>query len=97
MRPFTLRPFLTERYVSTGTSDVQTITPPSNASSFLLTVETTSARFTFDGTDPSVVSAPSHVVPKDQAWMYAPIGKGAFPKFCSATAGSSVAQFTWLT
>lgn len=96
MRPFTLKPISTERYASTATNDIQTITPPGDASAFLLTVETTSARFTFDGTDPSVASAPSHVVPKDQAWMYAPFGKGAFPKFVSATAGTSVAMITWL-
>lgn len=96
MKPFTLTPFLTERYASTGTADIVTVTPPSKASAFWLTIETTNARFTMDGTDPSAASAPSHVVPKDQPPLYGPMGKGAFPKFVSAVAGTSVAMFTWL-
>lgn len=39
--------------VSTGTSDVQSITVPAHANKMVVTVKTTAARVTFDGTTPA--------------------------------------------
>ena len=38
-----------DRASSSGTTDVQTVSPPAGASGVLIAVETTSARVTFDG------------------------------------------------
>lgn len=98
MRPFTQKPLSTSRASSPGTAggDVQTITPPDGTSACLITVETTNARATFDGTDPSAANAPSHVVIKDQNPLYVPIGQGATIKFCSTAAAAAVMQVTFL-
>lgn len=102
MGPSTFVPISTVRDSSADTSMVKTHTPPSGAgiggvSAFLISVETTNARVTFDGTDPSAGSAPSHVWPKDQIPQLVLLGPGSVVKWCSTLGAASVVQITWLT
>jgi hypothetical protein len=92
MRPSTHRALSHERLVSTNTSDVQTATMPNNASAIELAVEATSARVTFDGTDPSVALAPSFVFPFGQVPVFRPLGPGSTVRFCSTAGTGSVLQ-----
>lgn len=77
---------------SSDTSTVETITLGSETSAILVTVETTSARITLDGSDPSASSAPSMVVQKDSAPLYIPVGPGTVVKFVSTASADSVVQ-----
>lgn len=86
-----------QRGSSSGTGNVATITLDSNTSAILVTVETTNARLTFDGSDPSAASAPSSVFPKDSAPVLVPVGAGCVVKWCAATAAASVVQILELT
>lgn len=104
MGPSTFVPISTVRNSSAdvGTANVKTHTPPSGAgiggvSACLISVETTSARMTFDGSDPGAASAPSHVFPKDQLPQLYLLGPGSVIKWCSTDAAASVVQVTWLT
>lgn len=97
MKPSTFRGLSHERKVSTGTSDVQTFTIPAGTSALEIAVETTSARVTFDATDPSASNAPSLVFPAGQVPVFRPLGPGTTIKFCSATVGSSIVQLAYYT
>jgi hypothetical protein len=77
---------------STGTADVQTTTPPVGALACLISVETTDARLTVDGSTPSATNG--NVVQAGQSPAYLPIG--AVLKHASAVAGSSLLNVTWL-
>lgn len=105
MKPSTYVPISTVRDTSPDTATVKTLTPPSGSgaiggkggvSAFLITVETTSARVTFDGSDPSAASAPSHVIPTAQIPLLVLCGPGSTVKWVSTAGTSSVVQITWL-
>lgn len=81
-----------QRGSSATTVDVKTINLNGNTSAILVTVETTNARLTFDGTDPSAASAPSNVFPKDSLPVLVPVGPGATVKWVSTAAAASVVQ-----
>lgn len=97
MRPSTHRALSHERIVSTGSADVKTVTMPNGTSAIDLAVETTNARMTFDGTDPSAASAPSLVFPFGQVPVFRPVGPGTTIKFCSTAGTSSVLQLLYYT
>jgi hypothetical protein len=97
MRPSTHRALSHQRLVSTGSADVQTVTMPTNTSAIEFGVETTNARMTFDGTDPSAASAPSLVFPFGQVPVFRPVGPGTTIKFCSTAGTSSVLQLLYYT
>lgn len=98
MNASTLRPNKTDsatahqRGSSSGTANVQTITLGKMTSAVLITVETTSARVTFDGSDPSAASAPSTVFPAGGAPVLVPVGAATVIKWCSTAAAASVMQ-----
>lgn len=77
-----------------GSADVKTITPPAGAHAVFISVETTNARATLDGSDPSVASAPSLVIPKDAAPLLVPAAPTI--KWVSTAAAASVLQACWL-
>lgn len=81
----------------TASGDVKTLTLNKNTSAILLTVETTNARVTFDGSDPGAASAPSNVFPKDSIPVLVPIGCGEVVKWCSTAAAASVVQICELS
>lgn len=77
---------------SPDTSTVRTFTPPGNAVACLITVETTDARVSFHGADPS--SSVGHVIKVGQNPYYHPAAT-AFR--AASTAGTaSVVNVTWL-
>lgn len=82
---------------STGTANIQTITPPNDAAACLITVETTAARITFDGESPGAGAAPGLVFPTALAPVFVPLGKGATIKFASNAAGNSIVQVLFLS
>lgn len=86
-----------QRGSSPDTTTIRTITLQNNTSAVWITVETTNARITVDGSDPSAASAPSTVVPKDSMPWLAPIGAAAVIKWVSTAAAASVVQVTELT
>lgn len=99
MKPYTTKPNIKgagatahQRGSSSGTANVATITLKPDTSQITIAVETTSARVTFDGTDPSVASAPSIVFPKDSLPLLQPVGAGTVIKWCSTAAAASVVQ-----
>lgn len=81
-----------QRGSSPDTSTVRTIILAKTTSLILVTCETTAARVTIDGTDPSAASAPSMVVQKDTNALPIPIGTGNVVKWCSTAAAASVLQ-----
>jgi hypothetical protein len=87
-----------QRNSSPGTAvgDVKSIVLDGATAAILVTCETTSARVTFDGSDPSAASAPSTVIQKDQNPVLIPIGQGATVKWCSTAAAASVLQIAEL-
>jgi hypothetical protein len=96
VKPFTIVPTAsggTAQATSTGTADVKTITPPKGASSALITVETTSARMTFDGSTPS--SGNGIVVPTAALPLLIPVGVGCTIKFAATAAANSVVDVAW--
>lgn len=95
MRPSQHQPISTATASSSGTADIKTLTPPTGAAAMLISAETTTARATFDGTDPSA-GLGSHEIVKDQNPIYIPLGVGCFVKFVSTAAAASVVQITWL-
>jgi hypothetical protein len=97
LRPSTHRALSHQRMVSTGSSDVQTATMPNNASAVEFAFETTNARVTFDGSDPSAASAPSLVYPFGQVPVFRPVGPGTTIKFCSTAGTSAVLQILYYT
>ena len=95
MKPSTDRTISHERLSSTNGSDVKTATLPKGTSHITLSVETTSARVTFDGTDPSAALAPSHVYPVDVPPIFIPLGQGTTVKFVSTAGTASVLQLAY--
>lgn len=86
-----------ERDSSPDTTTIKTLTPPRGCSAFKISVETTNARVTLDGSDPSAASAPSHVYPKDQPPILELLGSDRLViKWVSTAAAASVVQVTWL-
>lgn len=81
-----------KRDSSPDTSTVKTITVGGMTGAVLITVETTNARVTLDGSDPSAASAPSTVFPKDSAPVLVPVGSGTKIKWVSTAAAASVVQ-----
>lgn len=97
MKPSSYQPNLQggtahQRGSSSGTGNVQTITLAGNTSAVFITVETTTARVTFDGSDPSAVNAPSMVIPAGGLPVMIPVGGGTVIKWCSTAAAASVLQ-----
>lgn len=86
-----------ERLVSSGTLDVQRATLPANTSAVELSVETTNARVTLDGTDPSAGNAPSIVLPFGQMPMFRPLGPGTIIRFVSTAGTPAVLQVVYYT
>lgn len=95
MKPTTYKTISHERLTSANSSDVQTATVPGGTSAIELAVETTNARVTLDGSDPSAGSAPSLVFPYGQVPIFRPWGPGVFIKFCSTAGTASVVQLTY--
>ena len=83
-----------EEATSTGTGDVKTLTPPGDASAALISVETTAARMTFDGSTPA--AANGHVFPAAQVPQTVLIGAGSVIKWISTAAANSIVNVTWL-
>lgn len=81
-----------QRGSSPDTTTIRTITLTKNTSAILITVETTNARVTLDGSDPSAASAPSLVFPKDLAPVLVRVGPDATVKWVSTAAAASVVQ-----
>lgn len=79
---------------SSGTANVQPLIPSGDkkAHGVWLTVETTPARVTFDGTSPGAGGAPGLVIPIGTAPLFFPFsfGRGTPAiRFASASAGNS--------
>lgn len=96
MKPSTYGVLSHQRGSSADTTTVATLTPANGTSAVLITVETTSARLTFDSSDPSAASAPSHVFPKDQLPVLLLLGPGAVIKWVSTAGTAAVVQMTSL-
>lgn len=77
---------------STTTADIKTFTPPAGARACLVTVETTAARISFHGTDPSATVG--HLLQTAQNPVYLPLAV-AF-RAASSAAAASVVSVTWL-
>jgi len=95
VKPSTDRCISHERLSSSGTADVKTATLPKGTSHIGLAVETTNARVTFDGSDPSAASAPSLVYLAAQVPVFIPLGQGTTVKFCSTAAAVSILQLAY--
>jgi hypothetical protein len=78
--------------IPTTTADVKTIAPPAGAVACMVTVETNSARLSFNGVDPA--SSNGMVFPKDVAPVYLPFAVTI--KAVSTAAGNAVTNVTWL-
>lgn len=78
-----------ERLSSTDSSTVVTATIPKSTSYVMVTVETTAARITLNGSDPSAGSAPSHVLQKDAGPVYLLVGSGGTTIKAVSTAGTA--------
>lgn len=77
---------------SPDTTTVRTFTPPNGARACLITVETTAARVSFHGTDPSATVG--NVIPKDALPFYLPAA--VVVKAVSTAAAASIVNVTWL-
>jgi hypothetical protein len=89
-------PGASEQLTSTGTGNVQTATAAvSGARHVLLSVETTAARVTFDGSTPSATNG--HVIPAGAIPLYLPIGRSSVLKVASSAGTSSILNITWFT
>lgn len=95
MRPSTFVPISTTNVTPTTTSDIKSAKAPVAAAAVLISTETTDARVTFDGTDPSAGTG-SHKIPKDQAPVLLLLGQGVTVKAVSTAAANSIVQLTWL-
>ena len=77
--------------VSTGTADVQTLTPPARAVAFSLKVETTGIRYTLNGTTPDATNGMPFAT--TDAELFRPV---AHPfKFVSQAAANARVHITW--
>lgn len=93
MKPSTHRAIGQARGTSTGTGDVQTLTPPGNASAMQFCVETTNARMTLDGSTPSATNG--NVELAAQSPQFLPVGAGSQIKWISTAAAASIVNVTW--
>lgn len=98
MKPSTYRAISHERNSAADNTSgsVKTFTIPKSTSAVLLTAETTAARFTLDGTDPSAASAPSLVLPTGIAPVLIPVGPGTVLKHVSTAGAPSVLHACYL-
>lgn len=94
MRPFSLSPLSTQHDTSPDASTVKTLTPTAGTSGLLITVETTNARVTFDGSTPSATNG--HVFPKDQPPWYVPVSSDARVKWISTASADCIVQVSSL-
>ncbi len=78
---------------STGTANVQTLTVPAGANAVLISVETTNARVTSDGTTPSATNG--LVYQKDASPVFVPLAETI--KFVSTAAANSVLNALWIS
>jgi hypothetical protein len=81
---------------STGTADVKTVTPPTTATAFMVSIETNAARVTLDGSAPGATSL---LLPTTGSQgLILPIGfpAGGSIKFASSIAANSVVTVQWL-
>lgn len=78
---------------STGTANIQTLTPPAGAAGCYVTVSTTAARVTFDGTNPGAGAAPGLVLPAGFTGLL-PWAKTI--KFASTAAANAEVNVLWL-
>lgn len=85
------------RKSSPDATTVQTYALKPDTSAILLSVETTSARVTLDGSDPSAASAPSLVFPTGLFPGLIPVGPGTTIKHVSTAGTASVLQICELT
>lgn len=79
---------------SSGTGNKQTITKPSRANAMLLSAVTTSARVTFDGTDPGAGVAPGLVIVAGAQPVFLPFASDI--EFVANTAGNSELNVLYL-
>lgn len=94
MKPSTQKPYqITQGSSAADTTTVSTLTSPGPTAGVTITVETTGARVTFDGSTPS--STNGHVFPKDQVPAFYPFGQGMVIKWTSTAAAVSTIQATW--
>lgn len=83
-----------QQQTSTGTADVKTFTPPTGfkAHGCLITVETTTARVTFNGDTPG--AALGHIVQIAQQPLYLPFAGPI--KVAATAAANAIVSVTWL-
>lgn len=79
---------------SSGTGNKQTITKPARANAMLLSAVTTSARCTFDGTDPGAGVAPGLVIVAGAQPVFLPFASDI--EFVSNAAGNSELNVLYL-
>ena len=94
MKFSTYVPISTAQATSTGTGDVHTLTIPARCSAALITVETTAARVTLDGSAPGAGNG--LVFPIALSPVLVPIGPGTTIKFASSAAGNSIVDVAYL-
>ena len=82
---------------STGTGNVQSLTPDAGAHALLITAATNGCYVTFDGSTPS--STNGLALAKDGLPLFLPLVPQASDalKFASQAAGNSVVNVLWLT
>lgn len=95
MKPFTEQCLGHEKLTSTGTADIKTATIPKGTSAIEITVETTPARVTFDGSDPS--AGVGLICQHAQNPWFLPVGQGCTFKVVSTGGTSSVVQLAYLS
>ena len=86
-----------QQVTSTGTGDAHALTVPAGARAVLISVETTDARVTFDGSAPGATLG--HVVKAGVNPVVLPVGgSGIAPsvKFASTAAAASIVNVTYL-
>lgn len=98
MKPSTHIPISHERLASAADiTTVSTATIPKGTSAVWISVETTNARVTFDGTNPGTGGvAPSNVIPKDSPPQLFTLGSGTTIKYVSTAAAVSVMQLFYV-
>jgi hypothetical protein len=94
VKPSTLQPIGFEQLTSDAADDVQTATIPNGASAILVSVETTNARASFHGADPS--DTVGHVIVKDLEPVFIPVGVGADIRVVSTASADAVVNITYL-
>ena len=85
---------------STGTANTQTFTPAKRAVGVWISVETTSARVTFDSTTPGNGTGPGLVIPAGASPQFYPFpfqaGTNNIITFVSASAGNSLMSVVFM-